>query len=242
MTNALYALMDLQEVDRELDELEALKGDLPQDVEKLKSTLTALKTKRDTLQGELETVRKSKMHGEMEMKSHQEQLKKYQDQLYEVTSNREYDALTTEIDATKAKIDALETMILESFESEERLSAEIQEVDSQIQGLEEERKGKEHDLSLKVKETEAQHQEFMARRQEILKNISKPLLSQYERIRRAKDGVAVVAISDKYACEGCFTSIPPQRAMEIRFMDRLIVCESCGRILVYQNERENVDV
>jgi predicted nucleic acid-binding Zn-ribbon protein len=58
--------------------------------------------------------------------------------------------------------------------------------------------------------------------------------SRYERISRGKAGLAVVAIK-KGACGGCFSALPPQMVNEVKRNDRLITCEHCGRVLVWNN-------
>ena len=63
------------------------------------------------------------------------------------------------------------------------------------------------------------------------------LLSTYERIRKGKRGVAVVALT-REACGGCFNQLPPQKAAEARRLDRIVHCENCGRIVVYVENGE----
>jgi predicted nucleic acid-binding Zn-ribbon protein len=58
------------------------------------------------------------------------------------------------------------------------------------------------------------------------------LFKQYERIAKAKEGIAVAPIK-KSSCGGCFSAIPPQKIVEIRELNRLFTCEYCGRILVW---------
>ncbi|MEO1384711.1 MAG: C4-type zinc ribbon domain-containing protein [Bacteroidota bacterium] len=38
--------------------------------------------------------------------------------------------------------------------------------------------------------------------------------------------------TDRSACGGCFSIIPPQVHIELKQRSRLIHCENCGRILV----------
>ena len=65
-------------------------------------------------------------------------------------------------------------------------------------------------------------------------DLSRRVLSSYERIRKGRNGVAVASV-DRNACGGCFTQIPPQTVVEIRRNARIILCESCGRILVWDD-------
>ncbi|MFQ5772654.1 MAG: zinc ribbon domain-containing protein, partial [bacterium] len=116
---------------------------------------------------------------------------------------------------------------------------ELENLSSRIEILDENRHKKEQELTEKIKITEHEHQSYEKRRQDLISHIKKPILYQYERIRRVKGKTAVVEIN-KYACGGCFATIPPQKKVEIRHMDQLILCESCGRILVSKNENEVV--
>ena len=52
----------------------------------------------------------------------------------------------------------------------------------------------------------------------------------YERLRSAHDGEAVVAIS-RDACGSCFSAIPAQLASDLKAMDKIIACQTCGVIM-----------
>ncbi len=57
-------------------------------------------------------------------------------------------------------------------------------------------------------------------------------LVAFERIRKnARNGLAIVQI-ERDACGGCFSTIPPQRQLDIRLHKKIIVCEACGRIFI----------
>jgi predicted nucleic acid-binding Zn-ribbon protein len=231
--------MELQQIDNELQTIEAIKGDLPQRVDELKSELQSVETNLNELKEALAEAKKSKFHLEGEAKVLDEQLKKYQDQLFAVKTNKEYDAITVEIEATKEKIDEVETRYLETLESEEKLAEEVKDLEEQVKILHDNLAAKQKKLEIKIRETENDSQILHKKRDELVAHIRKPFLYQYERIRKGKNGSAVVEIN-KYSCSGCFTTIPPQRALEIRYMNQLILCDSCGRILVYRNQQETV--
>ena len=71
-------------------------------------------------------------------------------------------------------------------------------------------------------------------RDDIAGRLSRDVRNRYERISRGKAGLAVVSIK-KGACGGCFTALPPQRINEVKRNDRLITCEHCGRVLVWND-------
>ena len=80
--------------------------------------------------------------------------------------------------------------------------------------------------------------EFLLFYNEVFKEIDKRYVSRYERIKKAKAGLAVARISEQGACSGCFSVIPPQRIVEIRSKDQLFSCEHCGRILIWDETIE----
>jgi predicted nucleic acid-binding Zn-ribbon protein len=62
--------------------------------------------------------------------------------------------------------------------------------------------------------------------------VDQRLLIAFERIRKnARNGLAIVQI-ERDACGGCFSTIPPQRQLDIRLHKKIIVCEACGRIFI----------
>ncbi len=239
MKSNLLVLIELQKIDNELQTLEELKGDLPQRVKEIREELNNLSLITEANKKELEEIKRQRLHWDGDLKMFQDKLNKYREQLYAVKSNREYDAITVEIETIEQKIDETETKILELFEREEKANADVKNLQSQLIALSESLAVKEQELQQKISKTEDEFKHWQNRRQELLLHVRKPILSTYERIRRVR-GRNTVAELSKYACSGCHSAIPPQKAMEIRNMDQLILCESCGRILVYYNETEVV--
>ena len=86
-----------------------------------------------------------------------------------------------------------------------------------------------------VQQTRTEERRLTREREKILSEVDKRYQSQYEKIRKAKGGLAVVSVK-KNSCGGCFSAIPPQKIVEIREMHRLFTCEYCGRILVWLDE------
>ena len=81
------------------------------------------------------------------------------------------------------------------------------------------------------KEHEKEELKLGHEREKLLVRITGDDLERYERIKRAKNGKAVVPVK-RGACGGCFSRVPPQKILEIRQNSRLFTCEHCGRILV----------
>jgi predicted nucleic acid-binding Zn-ribbon protein len=112
----------------------------------------------------------------------------------------------------------LETRLEESAERATKLAESLEKMRSQFS---------EHNESSATRISELD-----GRRSDLCASIPRPLLSHYDRIRKAKDGRGVVSVYRSSSCGGCFQALPPQKINKVRMMDDLVLCEICGRILI----------
>jgi len=231
----IQTLLELQEIDRKLYALDRAQGDLPHTLEELKRKLAELTGVYDQKTARLAEVERQHRALDGALSLAKERKKKYETQLYAVKTNKEYDAITLEIENTEKEIDQSETKIIEALEAEESLKEEITQYEEQIKIAQQERGQQEELLNQLLEQNKHQVEDLRSARQGLAVGISPGLLRSYERILRGKDGVAVVKIV-RGSCGGCSTRITSQRAMEIREMREIYYCESCGRILLWQEE------
>lgn len=240
MQTRLKTLFQLQLIDSQLDELEELRGDLPNTVNTLKAQIEDLQEQIKQKEQEKEESLEKRQLNEEEIEKLKESQKKFKAQLYQVRNNKEYDALTKEIDHTEETIKRLEAENDALADRNKVLSAEIEEIIPRVEELEKELKEKEADLKEIIKANEKEENKLLEERKKIEQLVKKADLSVYTRIRKAKKGRAVVTIR-RSACSGCHNIIPSQRQLEIRRNDRIFTCEYCGRILVSQEIAEEAE-
>jgi len=239
LRDALQALIALQKIDCELQKLEQSKGDLPQKLDAQALELQALEAKLATKREEYQQQKSLKYDSDEQVLILREKLKKYRAQLYQVKSNREYDAITAEIESAEHALEETEFAALESEEASTGLEKEISELSQEIDHLRGQLAELQFQLNELLAKTRDQEAGLLAQRNQVLPKISKPLLSTYERIRGGRGGMALAMLKDG-ACSECSSRIPPQRGLEIRMMDKLYWCETCGRILVWIPELEQI--
>lgn len=241
MEQTLKLLIQLQEIDTKLRNLEKMKGNLPEEVLELKKQHADLSLQLADTEQKLNQAAQDRRHCEMEVKTLETQMAKYKQQIYAVKTNKEYDALTAEIETTEIEISDLETQILEYLELEETLQPQIVHHREMLQQIEISIAVKEKELSKLLQSTEQELTTLQNQRQQLLPKIPKPVLGNYERVRKAKEGLGVVPI-DNGICTGCFSNLPPQTALEIKRMNQLITCQTCGRFLIWEpNENNNLN-
>lgn len=237
MKVAISHLLDLQEIDRKLHKIELAKGNLPEKVKEAELELDAARISLKKSEDKLNEMQKELRQLEAEIAQLNIDKKKYDEQLYSVTTNKEYDAVTLEIENTVNKIDELENRQLTLFDAEKDAAAEVVSRKEKLENVEEHYQQTSVKLNQTIEANAEREKALKLERKKVADQIKPEFLRLYERIRRPKDGIPLVTI-ERGACGGCYTNIPPQRIIEVREADRLILCEHCGRILYWQDEKE----
>jgi hypothetical protein len=237
MKKVVNNLITLQGLDNRLNTLKLQKGDLPILIEDLRGNLEGKKSLSQGYQEKTGKLQSDRRMFEKEIEASKNQLKKYEEQLYKVQNNKEYDAISLEIDTKKIEIENLENKIIQTLEDEEALKKEIESLSEEVSQLDKQLKENRQELEEIDVQTQEEEKRLLKDRERIAAEIEERFLRQYDRIRMAKNGLAVVPIR-RSSCGGCFSTIPAQRIVQIREMDRLYTCEYCGRIMVWDGEEE----
>lgn len=237
MQESLRALLELQKTDQDLHELEQFKVDIPNQLETMETVQSEAESRLGDQETKVADIEKNRRQHERDLQASQEQVKKYQGQLYSVKTNKEYDALQMEIQAQKNRISELEDAILqlisETEAEQETLETMRGETESLVERFGEERTALESRLSAVDEDVAVK----MDERKRMAMRVENRVLKVYDRIRRNLRGMTVVPVK-KGACSGCFYVIPLQVIMQIRQAQRLVSCESCGRILIMEDGME----
>lgn len=228
----LVALYTLQSVDSEIDKIRIIRGELPQAVQDLEDEIAGLHTRIENFTNEIKETEAANRQRNTEIGEHQEQIKKYQKQQDNVRNNREFESLNKEIEFQNLEIQLCERKMREGTAHIKELKQHIDAAKLLVQNREKDLEDKREELQSITAETEKDEARLRKKSQEQEQYIDERYLTAYKRIRNAaRNGLAVVTI-DRDSCGGCFSSIPPQRQMEIKMHKKVIVCENCGRILV----------
>jgi len=230
LEETLRLLYLLQKVDSNLDDVEELKGDLPETVRDLKKKIAELTEKADAKQKFIDEFVASRNTADNDIKDFEEKLKKYKEQQYQVRNNKEYDAITKEIDFAEETVKTL-TKQFEDFENQMSIAkSEQEEYQNTLNELNETLKEHADELAVVSKETEDEELKYNHEREKIVARLNKDIIGRYDKIRSGR-GKAVSTIR-KQSCSGCGNRVPPQHIMEIRRNDKIYLCQHCGRIIV----------
>ncbi|MDD5005667.1 MAG: C4-type zinc ribbon domain-containing protein [Candidatus Omnitrophica bacterium] len=228
-------LVKLQEIDTQLYSLNREKEEKPKILERLQSEFEQKKQilKENEEKSKALLLKRKDKEGQLAVK--EEDIKKLQAKLYTLKTNKEYSALLTEINGVKMDKSLLEEEILKMFDEQDGLRQELEKL--QIVVKEEEGKFNEEKQKIlsRVKEIEAQIADLESKRAVAEKEVDARILSQYNRIIKGKESLALVKVVND-SCQGCYMNVPPQVINEIKMNDKLIFCEMCARILYIPDE------
>jgi uncharacterized protein len=228
----LRALYDLQIIDRRIDEIRAMRGELPLEVEDLENEVAGLETRMEKVNHEIADLEVDIKEKQLMIKDCQEKMAKYAKDQEQVRNNREFEAIAKEIEYQELEIQLAEKRIREYGA---RIEAK-KETNANSEGrLEERKKHLSHkvaELDSIMKETEKEEGLLIEKSIETKGTIEERLVKAYDRIRSAtKNKLAVVSV-ERGASGGSFFVIPPQRQMELAQRKKIMIDEHSGRILV----------
>lgn len=226
----LDALLKLQSLDSQLDELIKIRGGLPEEVRDLEDDIAGFETRIGKFQAEIKTLEEDIERNRITKKDAEKLITKYKDQQMNVRNNREFDAISKEIELQSLEIELADKRINEAQFRVRGKEEEIKTTQAALNERKEDLKAKKQELDQITSESQEEEKEIIKQRDEQSTNVEPRLLNSYNKIRsNALNGLAVVTVK-RGACGGCFNVVPPQRQADIKDKKKIIVCEHCGRI------------
>ncbi len=231
MKNANAALARLQSLDGRLMELDRLIGGIPGRRAAVEARLGEARGVVEAAKGGAETDAATRRKLEREIEQIESARAKYLTQRAIVKSNREFDALNAEIEQAAARISEAEDQVLELLEREGENEGAIEHAGRALEAEQSRSREEFGKLDAELAAAEAERAETTGSRDEAATELGAKPLALYERIRRTREGVAVVQLVNA-SCGGCYQAVPPQKVAETRSASKIVHCEYCGRILV----------
>ena len=226
----LAHLIQLQEIDYDIGELERSKEYIPDMISALRAEIDQVTKALLDSKEDLAKTAMTQKQTELEVVSLQDDLKRYQSQMMSIKTNKEYDALVHEIATIKKAIADFESTIIVAMEKSEGVTRSLGALETKAQEALDTNTKQIGSLQTRMDSVGGKIADRQREREQLVTLIGRQSLAVYERVRRGKGAAVIVAIK-KGACGACFKAIPPQRLQELKRNDRILCCDSCGRML-----------
>ncbi|HET7451762.1 MAG TPA: C4-type zinc ribbon domain-containing protein [Thermoanaerobaculia bacterium] len=189
----------------------------------------------ETLKATIEDADRSRRVAEGKLSELTEKQKKYQAQLMAVKNSREYGAMLNEIDQVKRELREVEDEVVGFMETIESARAELGERETNLPA---ETEAHEQQLS-GWRETQRaidrEIEDVKIRTAEIEKTFTPKKLAEFYRLCDRKGGHAVVRAVGG-SCSACHVRLRPALYQALRVGSEVVTCDSCKRILYYQDD------
>ena len=200
----------------------------------IQAALAEAKKSVETIKAKADTTRKDLRTKEKDLEVVTAKRTKAEGRLWEVKNNTEYSAVLSEIEAIKQEKAKGEEEILGLMEIQERLAVEGREADVRLKAREEQAQQDEAVVRKKLAAVEKELAALRADRNSRARELPRPLLADYEKILKARSGIAVASVNASAICGGCRMAIRPQAIQELKAAQAPMICENCGRYLYWQ--------
>jgi hypothetical protein len=230
----------LQQTDDRIAALTKEIAALPKHIAEIERKLEGSKRKLEHDRAALTANQRERKQLEGEIQAQNAKISKLKSQSGEAKTNEQYRAFQHEIEFIETEIRKFEDRILEFMTASEALD---QNVKAAEKILAEESKQVEAEKTQALERTAVDRRQIEKLRQErarVLGEMSPRVVSEYERIRKNRG--AAVAEATEGRCSKCNMTLRLQYLQELKRGDRLMTCESCGRILYYNPPESFADV
>jgi hypothetical protein len=233
----LKALEELQQIDLEVNEVQAELAALPAKRSELDTTVGTARRAWEDEQTRLDANERERRQLESLLAMERDKVKKWEGRLGEIRTPREYAALSREIDIAKKTNEGQSEHVRE-------LTAQAAEIKKTLEAKEEALSDREaaaqagvEDLDKRRAVAEEKLRGLEARRAHAVGLVDPGLLAKYENIKRRRAGVAIAPVVGM-TCKGCHRNIPPQLAITLQKANSIETCPNCHRI-IYSAEAVN---
>jgi predicted nucleic acid-binding Zn-ribbon protein len=226
-------LMDLQIIDRQLQELEQSLSSIAGRVDQLRVENQNNQAELDRLSDQDKTITAARKKAERELAEGEVRIRNKRMRLTLVRNDKELQALTHEIESLKETNQRLETELLMSMEGADVRTARIKELTEAIAKGRVDLTAAEKEIAAEVEELKGNIAKHRKAREKVAENIDPGLLSRYQMIFSRRAGVAV-ALAKGGTCQGCRMRLPPQLYNEIQKHLQIHFCPNCQRVLYYE--------
>ncbi len=240
MVTDLRMAIQLKELDSRIRDLQEEVASLPRHIAAIEKTLESHIRRVEADKAALAANQRERKQLESDIQAQEQKISKLKDQMLQAKTNEQYTAFKHEIDYCEAEIRKCEDRILDRMTESEPLEQNLRKaqaaLDQEKQQVEAEKKVARDRTAV----DKAQLEELKKQRAEVVAGMTPQIYREYERLRRSRKGVAVAeAIEGR--CGACNMALRLQFFQELRRLDTVMYCETCGRILFYTPPAVEVD-
>ncbi len=225
-------LLRVQHHDQKLNAIKKELADIPLEEEDIRDKLAVDKEALAKAKESLQHVEIAIKNLELDIETRRDSITKLKVQQFETKKNEEFQRMGQEIERYGTEITELEDKEIELMEQAEEQKNALTAAREKFEENETSVAEEIEDLgSLKTKLEEDAKSETAARSEQA-GAVDEDLLYNYDRLFKAKAGMAIVGLVDE-VCQGCHMRVTKSTVVDVKNENAVAHCENCGRILYW---------
>ena len=231
----LDKLSKVQARDLELDVLAKEREETPAELVEATKKQASLEQHSETVQAKFDDIRRRADANQLELASLEERRKAASDASLSAESSKEASQYQNQEIQLANRYQELDQDTLPLLGVQEDLGAQLAGLKTELEELKPVIADLQKAEDARVKALDEKVAVIHGDRDAIAREIDKPLLKQYELVRRSKRGMGLAKVQNNN-CGGCSMRLPIHVVQKILRNKDIIRCPSCGRILWFKQE------
>jgi predicted nucleic acid-binding Zn-ribbon protein len=228
-------LRDLQEIDQEINSIEALRAGFQQELGEFEAQAGEVQAMLDQLGEEIGQLREEEAQLQQELLKQRDNVTRVEARLPGIQTQKEYVAVLKEIDMAKKGNKELEEQLSGKQQEIASLVEDLKEKEAALAAINETATARGTELHQQLDDSGAKLDKQMQVREAVVADVPQPLLRKYQGLFKRRNGLAL-AIARNGACLGCNMQLPPQQYNRLLQGGDLQTCPHCNRILYVEEE------
>jgi predicted nucleic acid-binding Zn-ribbon protein len=234
MLSDIEHLLRLQEIDLSIHQQELAKKELPETVKTLERTVETTRAAMETALAGADASEKGIRDLDEQVAAARESFERSQGRLNSIKTNREYDAVHAEIETQKNVIQTSEFRKKKLVDEAARQKAAAEAATAEYDRIKAENEPKIAELRANIASIDSVIAGIARERETVVPLIGKSTMRTYDQIKKRRKNARVVSpVNETRTCSVCHKVLEPQLMNEIKRAAKLIICQSCGSILIW---------
>ena len=233
MSPDIERLIQLQHLESTITSARAAIAAHPQRLAAVDARLNEVKLLVEAAKQRLKDNQEARRAAEKDVATYQGRLNKFRDQQSAVKTNKEYQALGHEIETAQHDLGTVEEKVIEQMVAADAITADVKQTEAALVQRQKEVDAEKKALAEELAEVERTLKAALDARAALVGQIGPSVMATFERVAKARKGVALSAATRDGLCSVCHVRLRPPVFQQVRANDTVIQCESCQRILYY---------
>lgn len=231
MEDILDRLVKIQKLDDDIKTTQSRIAEIPRERANLEKEIETAQRNVTAKQTRIQNIKKDYKMKEGDLAENENKMNKLNQQTFAVKTNEEYRAIINEIDYLKQENKRIEDEMINLLEEEEKLKNTITKIENETEDFVNKRTREISELKKGEQELIEKSEQLQMSFDEHFMELPTDVRELYNKIKRVRG--KVVCLIRNETCTGCYANLTPQFLNELKRRKEILLCDSCGRILVY---------